>query len=53
MACADVVTAKAKAATAINLIISFSHVLASTTNHALLTQVIVARAVVADYQGFT
>jgi hypothetical protein len=32
MACADVATAKAKAATAINLIISFSHVLALATN---------------------
>jgi hypothetical protein len=34
MAGADVVMAKAKAATAINLIIGFSHVPASTTNHA-------------------
>jgi hypothetical protein len=35
MACADVATAKAKATTAINLIIIFSHVLASTAKHAL------------------
>ena len=34
MACADVATAKAKAATAINLIIVFSHVLVSTAKRA-------------------
>jgi hypothetical protein len=35
MACADVATAKAKAATMINRIIGFLHVLVSRTNHAL------------------
>jgi hypothetical protein len=34
MACADVTTAKAKAATAINRIIGFSAFLASTGHHA-------------------
>ena len=35
MACADVATTKAKAATTINRIIGFLHVLVSRTNHAL------------------
>jgi hypothetical protein len=35
MACADVATAKAKAATAINRIIGFIECLVSRTNHAL------------------